>query len=246
MDYFALGGIILAEDDIDALIAMYKAFMERWELNYPLHSTKIRGARGPFGWLRSHPEKAERFLADLENYLLSLPVIGMACVIDRPGYVARYAEKYGGQPWLMCKTAYAILVERSAKYAQRHGGQLEVFFEQAGKAEDTDIKNYTRLMKRDGMPFDKGTSANYGGLTAEDLRGIILGEPRERTKKTPMMQVADLYLYPMVKGGYDPSYGPYRALMNARRIIDAQLTAEELGSLGVKYSCFDGDRKSVV
>ena len=142
----------------------------------------------------------------------------------------------------MCKTAYAILVERAAKLARRADAQLEIFFEQTGKAEDSDIKSYTKSLKHSGMPFDTVSSQGYHALAADDFKALILGEPRERTKKTPMIQVADLYLYPMVKGGYDPEYRPYRTLMAAGRLIDAILTADERPLLGIKYSCFDEKR----
>ena len=162
--------------------------------------------------------------------------------MDRPGHVARYSGRYGGEPWLMCKTAYAILIERAAKYAQRFNAELEIFFEQSGKAEDRDLKAYTKLLKREGMPFDPGTSKAYRALTADDFKRVILGEARERTKKTPMIQVADLYLYPMVKGGYDPTYGPYQKLLDASRLVDAVLSGDERPILGIKYSCFDQKR----
>jgi hypothetical protein len=242
MDYFALGGILIFEDEIDRLMRAHKDFMSKWELEYPLHSSRIRGHRGPFSWLRTQPDRAKSFIDALEQFLISLPVIGIACVVDRPGYVARYADRYGGQPWLMCKTAYAIMIERAVKFAQRSNAELEIFFEQSGKAEDQDIKAYTKLLKREGMPFDPDTSKAYRALTAEDFAKIILGEARERTKKTPMIQVADLYLYPMVKGGYDPTYPPYQKLLAANRLIDAILPEADRPILGIKYSCFDQKR----
>ncbi|TIQ60834.1 MAG: DUF3800 domain-containing protein, partial [Mesorhizobium sp.] len=98
---------------------------------------------------------------------------------------------------------------------------------------------YTRILKTQGMPFDGANSASYGSLTAEEFRDIVRGEPRGRTKATPMLQIADLYLYPMAKGGYDPSYRPYRALMDHKRLIDAHLPPEDLASCGIKYSCFE-------
>lgn len=239
MDYFALGGILIAQDDIGSLIAAHNAFTGRWNITYPLHSTQIRGHRGPFAWLGKDAGRDEAFRAELEAFLTALPVTGIACAIHRPGYVARYAARYQGQPWLMCKTAFAILIERSAKYAERHDGELEVFFEQSGRHEDRDIKAYGRALKRDGMPFDPGTSGGYGALQAADFRRLVLGEPRERTKKTPMIQIADLMLYPMVKGGYDRSYAPYQTLLQAGRLVDTALAPADWATLGIKYSCFD-------
>ena len=57
---------------------------------------------------------------------------------------------------------------------------------------------------------------------------------------TPMLQIADLYLYPMAKAGYDANYKPHVALMKAGRLIDSVLPPEDRPLLGVKCSCFDG------
>ena len=98
----------------------HKAFCSAWKSDYPLHSQSIRGARGKFGWL-SKPENAHFFLTELENFLLAMPIIGIACVIHRPGYVARYKYEYREKLWHMCKTTYAILIERAAKFADEQG-----------------------------------------------------------------------------------------------------------------------------
>ncbi len=239
MDYFALGGILIQEDKVSELITIHKNFTNKWGISYPLHSNKIRGKRERFFWLRNDSEKANQFLTDLEGMLLSLPIIGIACVVHRPGYVNRYSEKHQGKPWLMCKTAFTILTERAAKFAHKNEAQLEIFFEQSGKNEDRDIKKYLRALKADGMPFDQNTSQGYKSLSADDFKKIILGEPREKTKSTPMIQIADLLLYPMVRGGYDDTYGPYMKLKETGKIIDAYLSDEEISSEGIKYSCFD-------
>jgi hypothetical protein len=170
--------------------------------------------------------------------ILELPITSIACVVDRPGYNTRYAEKYK-EPWLLCKTAFAILAERAAKFASRSGAGLEIYFEESGEKEDRDIQSYARLLETEGMPFDDGRSAGYEGLKPADFKSIFIGQPRRRTKKTPMMQIADMVLYPMVKGGYDKGYRPYAKMMEAGRIIDAELKPEECAALGVKYSCFD-------
>jgi hypothetical protein len=241
MDHFALGGILVDEKEIGSLIDGHRALLERWYLTTPLHSTKIRGRRGAFAWLGEDEKTEAEFLADLEGTLLTLPVYGIACVIDRAGYRARYAEKFP-EPWLLCKTAFAILVERSVKYAQRCGAQLEIYFEQAGKAEDRAIESYVKALKTEGMPFDLGSSSSYQGLTPEDFKGTIVGEPNRITKKVPMAQIADMLLYPIVKGGYDESYGPYCKLVGAKRLIDAQWPEADLPKCGIKYSCFDGKK----
>lgn len=238
MDCFALGGVLIREEDIDAVFEKYKAFCCGQNITYPLHSSPIRGGRGNFGWLKN-PEKAVVFMTALEEFILDLPIVTLACVVNRPGYVARYKEKYEERLWLMCKTAFSILTERAAKFADEEGRKLEIYFEGAGKKEDRDMVRYMRALKTEGAPFSEQTSGAYGPLGTEDYRRIILGEPRRKTKKTPMIQVADLVLYPMVKGRYDPAYRPYQKLRDAGKLIDSHLREEDIAARGIKYSCFD-------
>lgn len=237
MDYFALGGILIGEENVDGLYASYRAFCAKWGIAYPLHSWAIRGGREDFGWLKK-PENARDFLTDLEAFLMGLPVLGIAAVIDRPGYVARYKELHQDKLWFMCKTAYCILIERAAKYAKSQGRQLRVHFEQCGKKEDRDLIGYHKALKKEGLPFNPNNSAAYDSLSAADLKAIVLGDALRRTKRVPMIQVADLVLYPMAKGGYDPTYGPFVRMMEADKLIDAVLPPEDRSKLGIKYSCF--------
>jgi hypothetical protein len=237
VDCFALGGILIAEESIPALLEAHTGFVKKWGLTNPLHSTKIRGRRDAFAWLGTDADREKEFLNDLETMVLNLPIKGLACVVDRPGYVARYSVRYP-QPWLLCKTAFAILIERAAKYALRCDGRLQIFFEQAGKTEDRDVLKYARLLETDGMPFDPQSSKEYGVLRPDDFKAVVIGEPIRITKKVAMAQIADLVLYPMAKGGYDSGYRPYAKLMAAGCVIDAEFTATEKPLLGVKYSCF--------
>ena len=238
MDCFGLGGILVKEEDIEIILQQYSSFCAQWDIDYPLHSSSIRGGRGKFAWLKK-PENAGLFLPALQEFLLGLPFIGIACVINRPGYVARYRERYEHGLWFMCKTAFCILAERAAKFADEQGRTLEIFFEEAGKKEDRDLVQYLRLLKREGNPFHQQTSGAYIPFSAEDYRRVILGEPRRKTKKVPMMQLADLVLYPMAKGGYDPTYPPYMKLREGGKLIDSLLPDHLLPFRGIKYSCFD-------
>lgn len=239
MDCFALGGILVDERDIDVIFRKHKSFCDAQGVTYPLHSTKIRGGRGNFGWLKN-PEKAAAFLPRLEAFILELPIIALACVINRPGYVSRYKERYRERLWLMCKTACSILIERAAKFADENGCKLEIYFESSGKKEDRDIVTYVRALKREGAPFSEPASKSYEPLRAEDYQRIVLGEPHRKTKRVPMIQIADLVLYPLIKSRYDPGYRPYAKLSRAGKLIDNFLRAPDIPSKGIKYSCFEG------
>lgn len=244
MDYFALGGVLIKEEDISEILMEHKAFRGRWDLTAPLHSTKIRGQREGFSWLKKDPVKAVQFFSDLDNLMVSLPLVAMACVIDRTGYVSRYKGRHA-EPWLLCKTAFSILVERSAKYAKSLDRRLVIYFEESGKHEDRAIQAYARDLKTAGMPFEGAEQAGYSSLAAEDFRSLVQGDPNRITKAVPMVQFADLVLYALSKGGYAPDYAPFRALHDRKRILDALLSAEDLPQLGVKYSCFETTKARV-
>ena len=237
MNCFGLGGVLVRGEDVPTIWSAHEAFCREWSIDYPLHSSSIRGGHGKFGWLRK-PENAGLFLPALERHMLAQPIIGIACVIDRPGYVARYRDAHRDRLWLMCKTAFCILIERAAKFADEHGRHLEVFFEETGKSEDRDLIRYARELKEQGNPFNPATSGDYQPLSGADYRRIVLGLPQRRTKKVPLIQLADLVLYPIAKGGYEPGYHPYRRLKEAGRLIDCLLPPDQVATRGIKYSCF--------
>lgn len=171
---------------------------------------------------------------------MGLPIIVVGTIVDRQGYVARYKERYNEKLWLMCKTAFSIMVERTAKYVDEQGGILEVYFEESGKKEDRAIVSYLRELKEQGLPFDAGGAAAYAPFTGEDFSRVIKGRAQRRTKKTPMLQVADLVLYPLAKAGYDPSYKPFMTLKERGRLLDCHIAPETISERGIKFSCFDG------
>ena len=109
----------------------------------------------------------------------------------------------------MDKTAFAILVERYTKYAEREGRKLRLFFEGTGKIENRRILSYMDDLKRDGMPFDIENSLSYSRLSSSDFQETVVGVLQRSTKLSVYLQIADLYLYPIAKGGYDKFYQPY-------------------------------------
>src|SRR3546814_14160571 len=84
-----------------------------------------------------------------------------------------------------------------------------------------------RSLKAAESPFSDKTSETYAPLSKDDYQRIILGEPRRRTKKVPMLQIADLVLFPMAKAGYAPEYRPYAKLAEAGKLIDFHLRPED-------------------
>jgi uncharacterized protein DUF3800 len=238
-DFFAFGGILIQATDVRGAWEQHRRFCQSWSINYPLHSHEIRNRRGRFRWLRHiKPEDRRRFFDGLRQLIVDLRFSIVACVIDRPGYNARYEDRYGKDRWRLCKTAFAIMVERAAKFADRCGCQLTVHYEGAGQEEDRAKETYLKDLKKNGMPFDTSSSGKCLPLTASDFRRIVLGDPHRTDKEVPICQIADLVLHPVAIAGYRPQHEPYGFLKEKGKLIDCVMKAEEIPLLGIKYSCF--------
>jgi hypothetical protein len=241
-DWFSLGGVLIKQEDESIARAAHAEFMGRWQLDPDeifLHSADIRGKTGPFTWLAGLP-KAERcqFIEELYQLMAKPPFIGFACVIDRPGHNDRYREKYGKDRWMLCKTAFAVAVERAAKYARAHGYKLKVFVERGDAVVDRWMKGYYQELQTTGMPFSPNRMEKYKPLTADELRETLY-DFKTKNKNSPIMQIADLYLWPISIGGYHNSNITYARLKQDGKLIDCLLQAEDIPFLGIKYSCFE-------
>jgi hypothetical protein len=237
--WFALGGVIIDRADYQDIVDAHRAFIERFELVAPLHSQEIRRRRGVYARLAKNDASWREFMEALDKLMTDIPVCGIACVIDRAGYHARYAGQYEAKMWRMGKTAYGIVAERSVKWARRHEAGLEIFYERSGEKEDRRLERYHRSLKEEGMPFSGGGHGAYAPLTPEGFTESLLGDASGVTKAAPLVQIADLYLYPMARGRYEADYRPYQLLRERKKLIDQHLVAEEIPMHGIKYSCFD-------
>lgn len=239
-DWFALGGVLIDDENIDSANAQIDEFRLRWPQlgTSPLHSYEIRGQHENFTWLGVDRKVCNQFIHDLEQLLFSLPVTGFACVIDRPGYNHRYREKYGRKRWSLCKTAFDVVVERAVKFSNDRSRKLRVYVERCSKADDAILHGYYKSLKDSGHSFDKNSASIYNPLTSVD-HAATLYEFRAKAKSSKLMQIADIYLWPMCIGGYDEGNRPYSALKRAGKLIDCILPGDLVAERGIKYSCFD-------
>jgi hypothetical protein len=238
-DWFVLGGILIAGEDEESARGACSAFCSRWGITAPLHSRDIRASAAAFAWIGATDEVTRgRFMTELSELMLGLPVVGHACVIDRPGYNYRYLPMYGRKRWLLCRTAFSIAVERAAKFARSQRRRLRVFVERGDPKTDRRMREYYNELCRVGLPFAVDTSSKYAPLTSSQFAETLY-EFRVKHKTSPMMQVADLYLWPICIGGYDPNNRPFAALRERGKLIDARFTPSEVSGLGIKYSCWD-------
>lgn len=238
-DWFGLGGIIVRAEDEEDCRQRHADFCGKWNINYPLHSIKIRHKSDNFAWMATltQPQLRE-FFSDIEALIENLPMIATACVIDRPRYNARYYQQYGRRPWHLCKTAFSVISERACKLGIKHDRRVKIFVEKTDKSADRTIETYFKELRATGMPFAQANSAKYKPLDPADLNFRLL-DLRFKTKECPMTQLADICLYPICRNGYDTMYRPFRHLRETGKLIECHLTPDENNEFGIKYSCFD-------
>jgi len=238
-DFFAVGGVLVNEEDAAKAEELHRSFMAKWALTSPLHSVKIRHSKDQFRWLRDASEgKKQEFYNEITELLCNSNVLCFAAVIDRPWYNARYLKEYGSHRWRLCKTAFPIVAERAARYAREQGRKLRVYHEECTKSDDAALKRYYDEMRDKGMPFGQDNSAKYRPLSAAELKDTLYDLKRKK-KTSPLVQLADLVLFPMGSGGYNPNYKTYQTFRERGLLIDCHLEPEQVPYRGIKYSCFD-------
>ena len=238
-DWFALGGILVEDAREEEARQIHQDFKAKWSVETPLHSSEIRSQNERFAWLRGlEKEQAQRFYEELYCMMRDAPVLGIACVVDRPGYNERYEEEYRENRWLLCKTAFSVVVERSAKIARSKGLKLRVFPEKCNRTEDRALKSYYDALRNEGSPFDATSSDKYAPMTQADYEEVLY-ELKFKAKTSPMAQLADLYLWPICMGGYHAGNRPYKRLMDDGKLVECVLDEEEHAVLATKYSCFE-------
>jgi len=239
--YFAVGGILIKHEDENRIRRKVAKFKERWEIDEstPLHGNEIRSRKKKFAWLgRRSQEEQNKFLQDLTNMITQCPIIVHGCVISRQGYLDRYLNRYGSDTWEMMKSAFSILLERVSKYVSLQDGKVMVYFEKAGKKEDRLISSYFNNVKYQGAPFNPETSGKYQPLTSNQLQQVLTGI-EGKSKSNPILQIADLCLYPVAKSKEQPDNLAFQALKQHQKLVDTVLEFRDLGVMGIKYYCFD-------
>lgn len=243
--HFAIGGVLLERDDEKFVASKVSSFKQRWGINdnVPLHGSEIRSKKKNFSWLgKLSQAEQECFMADLSDTITKLPIIVHACVVSRTGYLERYLDRYGTNTWEMMKSAFTILTERSAKYASKHDGSIMIYYEEAGEKEDRLIQKYFSELRSSGHPFNTTKASQYDPLSSEQLSQYLRGIEGKK-KSNPILQVADLCLYPIARGKDNPGDRAYQSLKTNEVLVDSQLEPDELTSLGIKYYCFDTDNR---
>jgi hypothetical protein len=126
-DWFGLGGVLIRGEDNEKARELVSDFSAKWKLTGPAHLTDMMSETKHFAWLGKRPQdQIDQFWSDWRTALTGANVIGLACIVDRPGYLARgYLEKHPDK-WMLCRSAFDISVERAAKIARREDRKLHI------------------------------------------------------------------------------------------------------------------------
>lgn len=136
------------------------------------------------------------------------------------------------------KSAFSIVIERSAKFAASRDGTVMVYFEKAGKKEDKLIKKYFEELRSQGLPFNPNKSNKYSPMSSTQLSQLLRGI-EGKPKSNPMIQLADLCLYSVAISRHKPNNQAFLTLKSSNRLADCFLQIHQLETLGIKYYCFD-------
>lgn len=150
-------------------------------------STLLRFAKrlGPSRGFVGRRRGQRCFFERLTAFICESPIVCLATVIGRVGYRTKYDPLYEpGKRWLLCKTAFSILVERSVKYASSKNLRLRVFIEQSDKRTDRTLETYYDQLGKTGMFFAEPNMAAYAPVRADDFRNTLYGF-RKKTKPRP-------------------------------------------------------------
>ncbi|WP_433908764.1 DUF3800 domain-containing protein [Sphingomonas yabuuchiae] len=239
-DWFAFGGFIIRREDEEAAKWARDEVARRLDVRHPFHITDMLAEAKKFSFLQRKTEKERlAFWAEYQEFLADLPVMGLGCVIDRPGYAARgYVEKHPETKWLLCRSAFDIVVERAVKYAIREDRRLRIVFESDAPF-DPIVKSYFANLKQNGLEFDAANSGKYNPLTKDDF-AKTLTTIESRPKSNRLLQVADSYIYAIARGKYHKQFSMWRQLCDAQRIANFALggDAAAIKAMGIKYYCF--------
>ena len=237
-DWFGIGGILVKSEDVQDCKDKRQSFVDKWGITAPLHMTDILGNHKKFSWLGRLPdEERHKFWGEYKTFLALAPVMGLACIIDRPGYVARGYIKDNNDRWLLCRSAFDISIERAAKIAQKAGRKVNVVFEQDAGMNQIMV-GYFNNLKQNGLGFDETRSDKYSPLSKADF-AATLSTVEYKPKSNSMLQIADSYLYAMARRPYDGNFDVAKRLRDARRTANTCLPSADVPSMGIKHYCFE-------
>lgn len=151
-----------------------------------LHSREIRKQIGPFSFLH-HPEKRQRFIADINGVIETIPFTLFVTGIKKQAHLERYGEK-AANPYAL---ALEFTMERVLYFMLgENETNLPIVAEARGKQEDASLeREFYRLL-------------NQGTRFVEPELIKMLASPlvfRSKRDNIAGIQIADLCAYPCAR-----------------------------------------------
>ncbi|MFW6264048.1 MAG: DUF3800 domain-containing protein [Cyanobacteriota bacterium] len=115
--------------------------------------------------------------------------------------------------------------------------EFTLFLDESGSPKPNPKDPFNDL-RTQGLPFNPTTSGKYSPLHHTELANLLRGI-EGKSKNNPLIQLADLCLYPLARSQGDPQNRAFLALKNANLIVDCLLEPTQINTLGIKYYCFD-------
>ena len=226
---FVLAAVIVPDEDYPKLDERWK----RWKAdnlgspNKIIHEPDMRRGIGPF-YFNKDATKRSLVLQSLRELLTELDFVAIACVVNRPEYVAQVGlnnldESLPAHPYLM---ALDFLMERLVMVLERqfNGARTHVVAEARGPLEDAILQyEYVRLQL-------DGTSYIADSWFRQQLAPAIGFKPKK--ENCTGLQLADLLARPCGEKILDPSTIPARWPEFREKLCPGQETAHSI--LGLK------------
>ena len=191
---FVLGGVLVDEDYHDNVItpemnSLKKAFFNTSNVN--LHLYDVKRQRGTFGRL-SVESTRKRFWAEWRKLMRRWDYTVIACVIDKPAHVAKYASD-ADDPY---DYALKVLVERLTMHLNDCDDTGRIVAEARRRDLDSRLSRVYKRFENHGTRA--GTDQSVAYVQPNEIQARVSGiELRTKVDNVAGLQLADFLMNPI-------------------------------------------------
>jgi hypothetical protein len=182
---FVLGGVIVKDDDLEALEEAVRAFKVTAfdDPQIVLHTADI--VRNRHGFERmADPVERRRVFALLNDLVASLPVSIVACAVRKDALLRRYG-RLAVDPYML---SLGVVVERFCFATSGETGGGAIVAEKRGGRLDTELRLAWDLLRLNGTRYVRPQTI---------ARRITSFELRSKAEAVPGLEIADLVMSPL-------------------------------------------------
>jgi hypothetical protein len=182
---FVLGGVIIADADLHSVDEAVRAFKRDsfGDDNIVLHTADIARNRRGFEPLANGPRRV-RFNNQLNALLRSLPLVVVACAIDKPALIDRYGD-LAVDPYSLC---LGIIAERFCFALGEAGATGDITAESRSRRLDRELVIAWDLLRLNGTRYVR---------PATIARRIVSFGFRGKAEGIAGLELADLVVSPL-------------------------------------------------